>query len=214
MNRKNESSSSRVAREVAASIFFGGVAPYVVYRFASPYLGEVPSLLVGAFVPGVFEVVSFVRHRKLDPLTTLNLTALALSVILAAIGGGTRAVLIRESLVGGAVGLGFLVSLARPRPAIYYLGRQFDAGSDPARVARYEEAWEASPAFRASVREMTAVWGIALVAELATRATLVTKLTTEQMLVAGPVVFYAVLFALIAWTVRESRRAARARAAA
>jgi hypothetical protein len=213
MNRKSESASRRVAREVATSIFFGGLAPYVVYRFASPYLGEVPSLLVGAFVPGVFEVVSFVGHRKLDPLTTLNLAGIALSVILAAIGGGTRAVLVRESFVGGAVGLGFLVSLAGARPAIYHLGRQFAAGNDPARVARYEEAWEASPAFRASVRKMTVVWGIALVAELATRAMLVTRLTTEQMLVAGPVVFYAVLFALIAWTVRESRRLPRARAA-
>jgi hypothetical protein len=209
MNRKNESASSRVAREVATSIFFGGVAPYAVYRFASPYLGEVPSLLAGAFVPGAFEVVSFVRHKKLDPLTTLNLAALALSILLVAVGGGTRAVLIRDSLVGGAVGLGFLISLARPRPAIYYLGRQFAAGNDPARVARYEEAWETSPAFRASVRKITAVWGTAFVAELATRATLVTKLTTAQMLVAGPVVFYAVLFALIAWTVHESRHSRR-----
>ncbi len=200
------STRSRVIRQIATSILAGGVAPYVVYQVAHPHLGEVQSLLLGGVIPALVEIVSFVRHRRLDPMTTLSLAAMAVSVVLALTGGGPRVVLIKESFVTGAVGLGFLATLLAKRPALYYLGRQLSAGDVPEQVAAFEAKFEASAGMRKTLRTMTAVWGVALIADLLLRLAVVFTLTTEQALIAGPVVFYSIILALIAWTVRFAAR--------
>ena len=56
------------------------------------------------------------------------------------------------------------------------------------------------------MRTMTAVWGSVMVLELGLRLAMVMQLTTEQMLVVGPVVFYGITAALTVWTVSFARR--------
>ncbi len=177
-----------------------------VYMLLRPHADEVPSLLVGALLPIAWEIVSFARQRHLDPLSTLNLVALGMSIALAFTGGSARLLLVKESFVTGAVGAAFLFSLLGRRPAHYYLGRQFVTGNVPARVARYEASWDVSPTMRRVLRTSTAAWGVVMILELALRLTLVFRFSTEQMLVLGPVVFYAVTGGLIAWTVGYTRR--------
>jgi hypothetical protein len=198
---------ARVAREIATSILVGGVGPYVLYALLRPYADEVPCLIVGALLPVALEIVSLVRHRRLDPLSTLNLVALAMSVVLALSGGSARLLLVKESFVTGAIGGAFLLSLFGRRPAHYYLGRQFVTGDVPARVTRYEASWAMSPTMRRVLRVSTATWGIVMILELGLRVALVYRLTTEQMLVVGPVVFYTTTGCLIASTVAYARRA-------
>lgn len=197
---------ARIAKEVAASVLVGGVGPYVVYSLLRPHWEEVPSLMLGALLPVAWEVVSLVRHRHLDPLSTLNLVALAMTIALAFTGGGARLLLVKESFVTGAIGAAFLLSLLGRRPAHYYLGRQFVTGNVPARVARYQASWDVSPTMRRVLRTSTVTWGVILILELALRLALVFRLSTERMLVVGPVAFYSVTGGLIAWTVGYTRR--------
>jgi len=199
--------SHRVAVEILVSILLGGVAPYVAYVVLRPHLAEVPSLVIGGLFPATLEVVSFTRHRRFDPVSTLNLVALGVNLALVATGGSARFLLIKESLVTGVIGLGFLVSAFFPRPAHFYLGRQFVTGNLPDRVVTYHRAWDAVPYMHTVLRTTTIVWGAAFVSEVAVRIAMVLRLSTREMLVVGPIVFYSMLLAVIFWTVLYSRRA-------
>ena len=196
----------RVATEIVVSILVGGVAPYVAYVLLRPHFEELPSLILGSSFPAVLEVVSYVRHRRFDPVSTLNLAALAVSAVIATLGGSARFILVRESLVTGAIGAGFLVSLLFRKPAQFYLGRQFVTGNLPDRVLRYNAAWDAVPYMRVALRTTTAVWGIAFLLEVAVRVVLVFHVSTQQALAVGPIVFYTMILMVIAWTVSYVRR--------
>jgi hypothetical protein len=198
---------ARVTREILASVLVGGVGPYVVYSLLRPHETEVGSLIAGGLLPVAWELVSLARHRRLDPVSTINLVALAVSIAIAFTGGSARMLLVKESFVTSGVGAGFLASLLLGRrPAHYYLARQFVTGNVQASVERYEASWERSATMRASLRTTTAVWGGVMLLELVARLWLVSRLTTEEMLVVGPLVFYATTGLLIAWTVSFSRR--------
>jgi intracellular septation protein A len=196
----------RVATEIVVSILLGGVAPYVAYVLLRPHFEEVPAILIASLFPAVVEVVSFARHRRLDPVSTVNLAALAISAAIATTGGSARFMLMKESLVTGAIGAWFLASLLFGRPAQFYLGRQFVTGNLPERVLRYGAAWEAVPYMRSVLRTTTAVWGIAFLLEVAMRIVLVFHVSTRQALAIGPIIFYAMMLSVIAWTVFYIRR--------
>jgi intracellular septation protein A len=55
-------------------------------------------------------------NRKLDVLSLLVLTGIALSLVATLLGGSPRLLLVRESLVTGIFGLIFLGSLLFPKP--------------------------------------------------------------------------------------------------
>jgi len=169
-------------------------------------MDEVPSLIVGALLPAAWEIVTFLRHRRFDPVSALNLVALGMGIALAVTGGSARFILVKESFVTGAIGTAFLLSLLGPRPAHFYLGRQFVTGNVQERVDRYNAGWDISPKMRTVLRTTTSVWGVVMLLELALRIVLVFRLTTEQMLAAGPIVFYLTTGALVLWTIRYVRR--------
>jgi hypothetical protein len=203
---RSTTSRRRIAAEIVVSILIGGGAPYVTYVLLRPKFGEVPALMLGAMFPAALELVSLVRHRRLDPLSTLNLVALTINVVLVASGGSARFILIKESFVTGVIGVGFLASALLARPAHFYLSRQFVTGNVPERVARYHRAWEQVPYMHTVLRTTTIVWGAAFVIEVVVRFVLVFRLSTPQMLAVGPIVFYAMLLGVIAWTVAYARR--------
>ena len=196
----------RVAQEILVSILVGGVSTYVVYVLLRPHFKEVSCLLTGSLFPAALEAVSFVRHRRLDSVSTLNLVALAISALIAVTGGSARFMLMKESLVTGAIGIGFLLSLLFRRPAQFYLGRQFVTGNLPGRVSRYNAAWEAVPYMRTVLRTTTTVWGTAFLFEVAVRVVLVFRVSTRRALALGPIIFYSTMLAVVGWSVWYVRR--------
>lgn len=61
--------------------------------------------------------------------------------------------------------------------------------------------------FRSLLRRQTLVWGLGLLGELALRVLCAFTLSTEQTLVAGPIVCSCVVLSLVVLTVRSVRRA-------
>ena len=57
-------------------------------------------------------------------------------------GGSPRLLLVRESLITAVFGLACFFSLLLPRPMMFYFARNFIAGTDPARQARFNTAWQ------------------------------------------------------------------------
>ncbi len=91
---------------------------------------------------------------------------------------------------------------------MFFIGRHFATGNDPAKITYYNALWQ-YPAFRSLNRLITIVWGVALLCEFSIRLILVYTLTVAQVLVISPIVTSVILIALIWWTIVVSKRGAR-----
>jgi hypothetical protein len=179
-----------VRREVASLLLINAIAPYVVYQLAEPYTGGLVALALSAVPPAIESVWSVARKRKLDIASVLVLGGIAVSLILIALGGSERVLLLRDSLITSIVGLAVAVSAAFPRPIMYLLFRQVQG---------------VEPNLRA-MRIMSFVLGIGLVIEMAVRTAMVFAMTTSRFLLISPFVQYGMTFALVGWAVFYMRR--------
>jgi hypothetical protein len=128
------------------------------------------------------------------------LLGIVLSIGAMALGGSPRMLLLRESLVSGAVGVAFLLSLPMPRPLIFYLARATVAREMAGGGARIDALWNERPAFASSMRMMTAVWGVGLTGETAIRSWMAWTWPIERFLVVSPFIGYGIYGGLLAWT--------------
>ena len=197
-------------RSIILGILFNAVGSVLVYLFLSKVVGldDVPALGLTLLVPVLDSLAHYVRTRKLDGLKAFTLVALVLSFGLLFIGGDVRLVLVRESLITGACGLGLLATLLLPRPAMFYAARFWEARSHPERRADFDDGWQVA-AFRFSMRLLTGVWGVVLVAEAALRWLLAHSLSISQFLIASPFVQYGAIGATGLWTLWYIRRLQR-----
>jgi hypothetical protein len=127
------------------------------------------------------------------------LTGLILSLLAFAGGGGVKALQLRETLVGGLVGLVFLGSAAIGRPLIYYLA-QAGARRRAAAAGLAVEAVRDDAGFRRAMLIATLVWGFGLAATCALNCTLVFVLSIRQYMLVGGPISWAAMGALSAWS--------------
>ena len=182
-------------REIAKLVLIDAVAPYVVYQLAEPYTGNVAALALSALPPAIESVSSVVRKRKLDAISTLVLAGIGVSLILIALGGSERVLLLRDSLITSFVGVAIAVSAAFPKPILYYLFRQ---------VQNVEPAL-------GRIRTLSIVLGLGLVVEMAIRTAMVYAMSTSRFLLVSPFVQYGLTGLLVAWAVVYLRRRAPAK---
>lgn len=186
---------SSVRREIVSLVLINAIAPYVVYELAEPYTGGLAALALSALPPGIESVWSVVRKRKLDVASTLVLAGIAVSLILVALGGSERVLLLRDSLITSVVGLAIAISAVFPKPIFYHLFRQVQG---------------VEPELRA-MRVMSVVMGLGLVVEMAVRTAMVFEMTTSRFLLISPFVQYGMTGALVAWAMFYMRRRPRGR---
>jgi hypothetical protein len=179
-----------VRREIASLLLINAIAPYLVYELAEPYTGGLAALALSAIPPAIESVWSVVKKRKLDAASTLALGGIAVSLVLIALGGSERVLLLRDSLITSVVGLAIAISAAFPRPILSYLFRQVQG---------------VEPDLRA-MRVMSVVLGIGLVIEMAVRTAMVMEMTTSRFLLISPFVQYGMTFALAGWAILYMRR--------
>jgi hypothetical protein len=179
-------------REIASLILINAIAPYLVYELAAPYVGGLAALALSALPPAIESVWSVVKKRKIDVASGLVLGGIVVSLVLVALGGSERVLLLRDSLITSVVGLAIAVSAACPRPVLYYLFRQVQGGE---------------PDLRA-MRVMSVVLGLGLVVEMAVRTAMVFAMTTSRFLLVSPFVQYGMTGLLVAWAVFYMRRRA------
>jgi hypothetical protein len=174
--------------------------PWLAYRLALPRLGETGALVASAVPPIVWSLIELVRFRRVDALSVLVVTGIVLSVAAMALGGSPRMLLLRESLVSGAVGVVFLLSLPMRRPLIFYLARATVAREMEGGAARFEALWQERPALVSAMRLMTLVWGIGLTGETTLRAWMALTWPIERFLVVSPFIGYGIYGGLTLWT--------------
>ena len=132
-----------VVRGLLISIVLNALVPVVVYHLAKRYLSaaEVTALGAAALFPLGLSILDLSRMRTLDPVALVSLMSIAVSRIAVTLGGSPKLLLIRESFFTGAFGIACFVSLALPRPIMFYFGRHFTAGRDPAGIAEFDSGW-------------------------------------------------------------------------
>jgi hypothetical protein len=194
-------------RGIAINLLFNAVLPLIAVNVLEAHgVGIVAALAISAIFPLIETAAAFVRTRRVDAIGAISLTFIALGVGTSLISGDVHFALAKESFFTAVFGFVCLGSLLAPRPLIFYTGRSFVGGGDPAREAEFDGRW-IYPTFRHVLRVMTVVWGCAFLCEAAARVSLVYVLPVNAALVASPVLAAAVFGALMVWTIRFGKRA-------
>ena len=187
--------------------------PFAIYSYGSGTLGPVKALMAASAPPILWSIAAFIRERRVDAISILVLSGIALSLIAFAGGGGVRFLQLRENLVTGLVGLVFLGSAAIGRPLIYQLARAGTRRRAADKVAAFE-ALRDDVRFRRAMTLATLAWGVGLLAACAVNCALVFMISIQQFLLISAPISYATLALLTAWTfwyVPREKRLAEAR---
>jgi hypothetical protein len=182
--------------------------PFVIYNYAETRLGDVRALLASSAPPILWSLVEFARHRRLDALSVLVVSGIALSLLAMLGGGGVRFLQLREKLVTGAIGLAFLGSALIGKPLVYELARASMRRKSDGGAEQFE-ALQVHAAFRRTMAVMTLVWGLGLLADVAVSVVLVFVLSIRDYLIVNPILGYGTMGALSLWTFLYARRARR-----
>ena len=175
--------------------------PWLAYRLALPHWGLQGGLIASAFPPIAWMGWDLVRYRHFDALSALVLIGIALSLVALAAGGDVRLKSVEDPMVSGMIGASFLVSLALPRPLVFYLARSTMAREDPRSAELFEQRWRKRPTLAAYIRLMTIVWGVGMLGENLLRSAIVWRWPSDpRSALASQVVSYVVYGGLMLWT--------------
>ncbi len=198
-------------RTLAPRVLIAGILPFVVYAVIRPHVG---SDAVGLIIVSVFPLgdvlIERVRRGRFEPIGILALVGITLGVIGAlAFGGNDTLLKLRESTFTGIFGLVCLLSLLRPRPVMYFMGRAFSTDGEPEKVAEFDLIWHL-PGVPRRFRVVTVVWGAGLVVETLLRTVLAFGVSTQTFLGVSHVIGWVIIGGLLAWTTVYSRRGEQA----
>jgi hypothetical protein len=198
----------RLRSFLSGSLALDVVVPIVAYQVMIHLLGvsRVPALVLSGAFPAVNVVRRYVQNRRVDPVGVIVLVSILLGAALSLVSGSEKLTLLRESFLTAAFGIAFLVSLVVGKPIMFLLIRQFVAQEDERQLAEWDALWTDTPEFRRVMRQMTAMWGIALLAEFSLKVLMVETLSTDVVqAVSGPLIL-AFTAVLIVVTIRWGRR--------
>jgi hypothetical protein len=184
------------------------ILPFAIYNYAEGPLGPVRALLASSAPPILWSLVELVRHRRLDALSVLVVSGIALSLLAMLGGGGARFLQLREKLATGAIGLAFVGSALIGKPLIYELARASMRRKSDGEAEEFE-ALQVHAGFRRTMTVMTLVWGLGLLADVAVSVVLVFVLSIREYLIVNPILGYATTGALALWSFLYGRRAKR-----
>ncbi|HEY3687965.1 MAG TPA: VC0807 family protein [Streptosporangiaceae bacterium] len=173
------------------------------------------ALLLSAVVPVAVIVHRLISRRQLEYFALFILTAVAVGLVLSALTGDPRLMLVRDAWSGmliGLAGVWFLGSVVVGRPALMTVFRSFvitKVGAEGA--AQWAARWEHDAAFRHGLRVLTIVWGVATVlnavVNLAFAYTLPVDAAPAAMHLVWPVIVVPMVLFHVIYTKRRNLRA-------
>jgi hypothetical protein len=164
-----------------------------------------PALLAATAVAGIRIVWSLLRDRTLNAFAALMLVVFGLGLVLAFTSGDARWLLLKNSLVTGAVGLVFLATTVVGTPMTLSAAQSFQ----PTRAADLDRAYRTSPDARLAFRFSALVWGAGLLLEALVRVPLIYALPVSAMVGISEALSIATIAGLLAWNVWYTRRIVR-----
>ena len=183
---------------------FDIAGPLVAYNLLrSAGFSTVAALVLSGVFPAAKVIAGIIRRRRVDAVGVLVLAGIAVGAVLGLVSHNPKLVLDEGSVGTGVFGLLCLGSLARAEPLMYRLAMEF-IGPDSRQGREFTNLWQYQE-FRHTFRVMTAVWGIAYLAEAAARIVIVANTSTGTALATSKVMPWVVAAVLAAWTVGYGR---------
>ncbi|QGZ64464.1 hypothetical protein FAZ98_15140 [Paraburkholderia acidisoli] len=179
--------------------------PALAYRLALPHFGVTGALVASALPLLAWMAVDLARFGHFDALSALVLAGIALSLIVLVSGVGRQWHEAREPAVSGAIGALFLLSLPLEKPLVFWLARSTLAREKQGREIDFDAMWTSRPGLARSIRLMTAVWGVGLVAENLMRLWISLQMSGEAAERLSLLLRYATYGALAGWTILYRR---------
>jgi hypothetical protein len=190
-----------------SAVFINLVLPWLAYRLAHPQWGQPGALLASALPLIAWMTWDMARHRHFDALSCVVLLGIVLSIAAATLSGAPSRLTLDEPLVSGMIGVAFLVSLALPRPMVFYMARSTIARESVESARKFEQDWRERPMLATRIRIMTLVWGVGLTAENVLRTLLVWGAESDpRAVLASNGVRYGFYAGLTLWTIWYRRR--------
>jgi hypothetical protein len=176
--------------------------PVVTY-YALHLLGytDLVALLVAAAAAALRIVWVAVRERTLSQFAAVMLVIFGGGFLLSLISGDPRFLLVKGSIVSGAVGILFL-ALRSTRP----LTLAAQQSQHPSHAQELADEYRTEPAVRAAHKKASTVWGVGLLLEAAVRIPLIFLLPVEVMVGLSTAMQIAVIAVLVVWTARFTKR--------
>jgi hypothetical protein len=192
-------------RSVGLSIFVNGVLPFAVYKILAPHFpnGSIMPLLYASVFPVLGLVVGFIRTRVVDAIAIFAIFGIAYSLATTLLAGEVHLALILGATQGFVIAAVFLFSALFGRPVLFFMVRQFAAGSDPERRTRFAVVNEADRGRTFFIATMVWAVGLGLLSVMA--LALAFTLPPATYLLVNNVVNTSVNVLLVIWTIRFVR---------
>ena len=195
--------STQVIHKSKLNLFFPMLfdlfAPIVVY-YLMHLIGasDFVALTIGGFVSGINAAVDVIRNRQARSIALLVFILFALSIALVFATQDPRFILMKPSIFIGAAGL-FVFLTAFKRPFMLEGMEPFATQGDPARKAKWEQAWQNDRSFQRRMKTATILTGLLLLGEATARVIIVLTEPVRLSVIASnlPGVMLIVFFALI-----------------
>lgn len=146
---------------------------------------------------------NFIRTRIVDIIALCALFGIAYSVASTVLAGEVRLAMIVGSTQGFLIAAAFFASALIRRPLIFFIVRQFVAGNDAERRARFAAASQADGGNTFFIATMVWAFGIAVLGGVG--LALAITLPPATFLLAANIVNTAVNLVLVIWTIRFVR---------
>lgn len=162
------------------------IGSYYLFKYTLG-MSEVAALGWGSVFPALRTVWTAVKERKFNGLAGLILIVNVVSLALTFVTGDARLMIVKDSGVTSAVGLGILVSLFMGRPLMTENAKPWLVRGDSRREAAWDKLQEQQPAFRRAEWRFSFVWGVALFLECVVRIIGAYTLSVDTMVWASNV---------------------------
>jgi hypothetical protein len=182
--------------------------PFLVYQLAAGHMSETAALMLSSAPPIVWSIGQLIWSRKVDVVSLLVITGIALSLMAALLGGSPRLLLVRESFVTGIIGLIFLGSLLFPKPLVFHIAKATVTKQGMSEET-FASGWSI-PGFRFTFYLMTTIWGAGLLVEATLKIILAFTMPIGPFLVVSPIISYGIYFGLLGWSLWYGNRRRKA----
>jgi hypothetical protein len=174
--------AAKVTRVVGPLILDVGVpvGSYYVLKYVFG-MSEVAALGWGSVYPALRTGWSAVRKGQLNGFAGLILVVNVISLGMTFVTGDARLMIVKDSAVTSAVGIGVLVSLRLGRPLMTESAKPWLLKGDARREAAFDRLRAGEARFRRAERRFSLVWGVALLGECVARIVLAYVLSVDTM---------------------------------
>jgi hypothetical protein len=193
------------------------LAPIAVFDIAAPLVsysllrssgsGPATALVISGLFPAFGVALTAARSRRLDAIGAVVLVGIAVGSVIGLATGNARLLLLKGSVPTAVFGVLCLASLWSSRPLIFRFALEFK-GADTAMGREFAALWRFA-GFRHPFRVITAVWGVAYLAEAGARIVIVETASTGTALVISKAMPFAITGLLVGWMALYGQRAKR-----